>query len=38
LAQDNYEDAERMFELREVNEQLNNELGSNQPKNKKVKV
>jgi hypothetical protein len=38
LAQDNYEDAERMFELRHVNEQLNSELGSNQNNNKKIKI
>jgi hypothetical protein len=38
LAQDNYEDAERMFELRKVNEQLNNELDSNQIQTKKPKL
>lgn len=38
LAQDYYEDAERMFKLREVNEQLINELSSNQDQTKKPKI
>lgn len=38
IAQDNYENAEKMFQARELNKELNNELGSNQISSKKVKV